>query len=215
MEKVLGVLASILVLAGLGAGPAAASVFEAESYPAELSGTQFEGKHSFKTVANELYCNKYTFKGELSAAAGEIALAGTPGECSTLGIVVMTVAMNGCTFNFGSGGELGAGLFSGTAKIACPEGKEIVWTASSGNCTAKIPPQTLKGTVTLQNTAAEPKKTVRLTTESSTVHYTLGPSSGCLGSPAPGTYTNGLYKGITKLSALKPGTATALDLTVK
>ena len=108
-----------------------------------------------------------------------------------------------------------AGLFSGTASIVCPEGKEIVWTANTGNCTAKIPPQTLKATVTLQNTPAEPKKTVRLATESSTVHYTLAPSSGCLGSPAPGTYENGVYKGITKLSALKPGTATALDFTVK
>lgn len=209
------VVVAVLALCGAAAPLAQAANFEAESYPAAISGSQIEGKHSFKTVANELSCNKYDFTGELVEASNELALAGNPAECSTAGVVVMTVAMNGCTFNFNVGKEGGGGTFSGSAHIACPAGKEIVWTASSGNCTAKIPPQVFEAEVTLTNTATEPKKTIKLTTEATGVDYTLGPTSGCLNFPAPGTYKNGLYKGTTTLKAAKPKTAEAVGLTVK
>jgi hypothetical protein len=200
-----------LLLSAAACAPATASVWEAESYPATISGTQIEGKHTFKTVANTLYCNKYLFAGALSSSASELALTGSPSECSTAGFVVMTVAMNGCTFNFGSGSELGAGLFAGSARIACPTGKEIVWTASTGNCTARIPAQTLNATVTLENTATAPKS-VRLSTAATGIHYTLNPTSGCLNKPAAGAYVDGTYDGITTLTAAASGTATGLTI---
>lgn len=193
-----------LLLSATACASASASVWEAESYPATISGTQIEGKHLFKTVANTLYCNTFDFQGSLSGAAGELDLTGSPSECSTAGIVVMTVAMNGCTFDFGSGEGLGGSLFAGSAQISCPAGKEIVWNASTGNCTAKIPPQTLTGTVTLENTATSPKS-VKLSTGVTGIHYTLNPSSGCLGKPASGTYENGAYSGVTTLTASSGG----------
>ena len=197
------VMLSLLLSAATGAS-ASASVWEAESYPATISGSQIEGKHEFKTVANTLYCNTFDWKGTLSSAASELALTGAPLECTTFGFVVMKVAMNGCTFNFGSGSELEAALFGGTAQIVCPAGEEIVWTASTGNCTAKIPPQTFAGTVTLRNMATSPKS-VKLLTEATGIHYTLNPSSGCLSQPAPGTYQNGTYNGTTTLTAESSG----------
>jgi hypothetical protein len=199
-KTALGTLLAALALSGPAAASAGAEVFAAQSYPATISGSQWEGKHLFETVANTLYCNKYNFSGSLSAASNELALAATPSECSTLGIVVMTVSMNGCTWNFNVGKELEAGRFSGSGHIACPTGKEIVWTASSGNCTAKIPAQTLSGTFTLENTATEPG-TVKLSTEATGITYTLNPTAGCLNKPEAGTYHNGVYKGITKLGA--------------
>ena len=207
----MAMLGMSLLLSAAACAPASASVFEAESYPATISGTQIEGKHAFQTVANTLSCNTYDFQGALSGAASEIALTGSPSGCSTAGVVVMNVAMNGCTFNFGSGRELGASLFAGSAQIVCPSGKEIVWNASTGNCTAKIPPQVLTATVTLENTATTPKS-LKLSTAATGVHYTLGPSSGCLGKPAPGTYENGTYNGVTTLTAASSG---AIGLTIK
>ncbi len=199
-----------LVLSAAVSASATASVWEAEKYPAAISGSQLE-KHEFKTVANTLYCNKYDWQGALGSAASELALTGSPSECSTAGFVVMTVAMNGCTFNFGSGSELGAGLFGASAKIVCPAGKEIVWTASTGNCTAKIPPQTFAGTVTLENTATSPKS-VKLSTAATGIHYTLNPTSGCLNKPPAGTYENGTYNGTTTLTATSSGVATGLTI---
>ena len=197
-------LVLVLLLSAATTASAAASVWEAESYPATISGSQIEGKHEFKTAANTLYCNTFGWQGTLGSGASELALTGSPGECSTAGIVVMTVAMNGCTFNFGSGSELEATLFGGSAKIVCPAGKEIVWTGSTGNCTARIPPQTFAGTVTLKNTATSPKS-VKLSTAATGIHYTLNPTSGCLNKPAPGTYENGTYSGNTTLTAESSG----------
>ncbi|HEU4599342.1 MAG TPA: hypothetical protein VFS26_06310 [Solirubrobacterales bacterium] len=191
-----------LAVGAAGAQAASASNFVAGSYPAAISGNQLE-KHIFKTVANDLYCNKYDFQSELTGAANELALAATPSECSTLGIVTMTVNMNGCTWNFNAGATIEAGKFSGAGHIACPNGKEIVWNASGGNCTAKIPAQTLSGNFTLENTATEPK-TVKLSTAATGIKYTLGPTSGCLSSPTPGTYENGTYSGTTTLLAKEP-----------
>jgi hypothetical protein len=200
-----------LLLSAAACAPASASVWEAESYPATISGTQVEGKHTFQTAANTLSCTTFDFQGTLSGSVSELALTGAPSGCSTAGIIVMNVAMNGCTFNFGSGKELGAALFAGSAQIVCPAGKEIVWTASTGNCTAKIPPQVFAGTVNLENMATAPKS-VKLSTAASGIHYTLNPSSGCLNKPAPGTYENGVYSGTTTLTAANSGVGTGLTI---
>ncbi|HEX2391561.1 MAG TPA: hypothetical protein VHI77_01445, partial [Solirubrobacterales bacterium] len=88
------VLAATMVL-WAAAAPLAKAAFVAESYPTTISGTQIEGKHRFKTAANELFCSTYDFQGELTEATKEIALSASPSGCSTLEIVVMTVNMNG------------------------------------------------------------------------------------------------------------------------
>ncbi len=205
-------LVAMLAVCGLVAQAASATAFKAESYPATISGTQIEGVHSFKTAANELKCNTYDFAGALAEASNELALTGSPSGCSTAGTVVMTVTMNGCTFNFNAGRETGAGRFSGFFHIACPAGREIVWRATNG-CTARIPPQTPSSTVTLENTAGEPKKSLKLTTEATGIEYTLENSGFCAGSPPPGLYTNGVYRGVTKLTATNRESA-SVGLTV-
>jgi hypothetical protein len=196
---------------GAAVAPLAKAGFQAESYPATISGTQIEGKHLFKTVANELFCGTYDFQGKLSEAAKEIALSASPSGCSTAGVLTMTVNMSGCTWNFNSG----KGLFAESLQVVCPAGKEIVWTASSGNCTAKIPPQTIAAEITYTNTATEPKKSIKYSTSATGIHYTLGPSSGCLGSPAPGAYTNGTYTGMTTLTGENPETSKPVGIWVE
>ena len=154
--------------------------------------------------------NKYDFQGELSGESNELALTAIPQECSTLGIVVMTVTMNGCTFNFNVGKE----ITEGSVHIACPAGKEIVWKASNG-CTAKIPAQTIKAEVTLTNTATKPVKTIALSTVASGIHYTIEKGSLCVGAPGSGSYTDGVYEGKTTLTGKNPKTSEAVGITVK
>lgn len=203
-------LAAVLAMSGVMAQLAQAGTFEAESYPVAIKGNQIEGKHLFKTVASELYCNTYDFQGELGEASNELALAATPKECSTLGILTMTVEMNGCTFNFNVKEEIS----EGTVHIACPAGKEIVWKASNG-CTARIPAQTIEAEVTLTNTATKPAKTIRLTTNAGGIHYSIEKGSACVGAPASGSYTNGTYEGATTLTGENPKTSEAVGITVK
>jgi len=205
-------LLAVVALAGVTAQATRAATFQAESYPAAISGQQ-EAKHLFETVANTLSCKKYEFAGELSSSSNELALTGSPQECSTAGVVVMTVNMNGCTFNFNVGAKIGEGKYEGAGHIACPAGKEIVWSATNG-CTAKIPPQTLTATITLENKATGPKKSILLSTEATGISYTIESGFFCLGSPKSGPYTNGKYTGSTKLTAAN-GEAKAIDLTVE
>ncbi|HET7119778.1 MAG TPA: hypothetical protein VFI17_00850 [Solirubrobacterales bacterium] len=207
------VLVASLAVVATGAQAASAANFVAGSYPAAISGNQIE-KHVFETVANTLYCNTYDFQSELSGAANELALSASPSGCSTLGIVTMTVNMNGCTWNFNVGEKIEASKYSGSGHIACPSGKEIVWNASGGNCTAKIPAQTLSGTFTLEKTATKPT-TVLLSTAATGIKYVLGPTSGCLGSPAPGTYENGAYSGTTTLLAKEPKSLTQINFGIE
>ena len=51
-------LVAVLALSGTAAQLAQAETFQAESYPAAISGSQVEGKHLFKTVANTLSCKQ-------------------------------------------------------------------------------------------------------------------------------------------------------------
>lgn len=201
---------AVLALGGATAQSSMAELFEAESYPATISGQQ-EAKHLFETVANTLSCKKYSFAGKLSSKSNELALEAMPSECSTAGVVVMTVNMNGCTFNFNVGAKISEGKYQGAGHIACPVGKEIVWQASNG-CTAKIPAQALTATITLENKATSPKS-VLLTTEATGINYTIEAGAFCLGSPKSGPYVNGKYTGSTKLTATN-AEAKAIDLTV-
>jgi hypothetical protein len=213
-SKRLGMVLVLALAVGAGSAQAASAAnFVAASYPAAISGSQVE-KHIFHTAANDLYCNRYDFQSELTGASNEIALAATPSECSTAGIVSMIVSMNGCTWNFNVGTKIEAGKFSGSGHIACPSGKEIVWNGSLGNCTAKLPPQTLSGTYTLENTGTKPE-TVLLSTAVTGIKYVLGPTSGCLSAPAPGTYENGTYTGTTKLLAKEPKSLTQINFLVE
>ena len=126
----------------------------------------------------------------------------------------MTVNMNGCTFNFKVGKEIGEGESAGSVHIACPAGKEIVWSATNG-CTAKIPAQTISATVTLQNKATEPKKSIRLTTAATGIKYTIEKGFFCFGAPSSGEYNNGTYEGVTTLTGENPETSNPIGITVK
>jgi hypothetical protein len=134
----LAALLAGIALLMIGAPLASALKFNAQSYPAAVNGVQggvhappppegtssnaylvaFEGK-----LMTE--CKAATFKGELAGASSSVLLALAASECSAFGALSATVNMNGCQYRFNplSGG---AGEFSGSLDIVCPEGKKIV-----------------------------------------------------------------------------------------
>ncbi|HEX8752028.1 MAG TPA: hypothetical protein VF731_01315 [Solirubrobacterales bacterium] len=203
-------LVAVLAVGGTAAASAQAG-FVAGSYPAKLSGTQLE-QFIFFSAAAELKCKTSDFAGELTEAASSLSLTARTEGCSTGGgIVVMAVSMNGCTYRFTQGAKVAEGEWSSGLKIECPMGKEIVWENPEHNCVARTPAQEVSSTSTLRNTAKEPG-TILLTTAASGIHYTLEKTFGCVGMPAPGTYTNGKYQGTAELSAANPETSKGIDL---
>ena len=83
MKRKLGMLGlalvAVLAMSGVMAQLAQAGSFEAESYPVTIAGSQTEGKHIFKTVASELYCNKVSVQspphaGTITTTSRELCL---------------------------------------------------------------------------------------------------------------------------------------------
>jgi hypothetical protein len=157
---VAGLLAAIFLLM-LGAPLASAFKFNAQSYTATVNGVQGgvhappppEGTSSnayLVAFENHLMteCKTATFKGELASASTSLTVSPAVSECSAFGALSATVNMNGCQYRFNplSGG---AGEFSGSLDILCPEGKKIV--ISGNGCEIQIGSQNGLNGITFGN----------------------------------------------------------------
>ena len=204
-----GALAVLLV----SASAAQALKFNAQSYTATVNGVQGglhappppEGTSSnayLVAFENHLMteCKSATFKGELTGASSSLTMAPAVSECSAFGALSATVSMNGCQYRFNplSGG---AGEFSGSLDIVCPEGKKIV--ISGNGCEVQIGSQNGLNGITFGNETqlTEPQLSVgfgveQVMTYSKTQDGVFCPLSGT------GTVNNGSIAGGATLKAL-------------
>jgi hypothetical protein len=191
----------LVVALGLVALPslAAASEFEAESYPVEVLGAQ-EGKHviGFEDKL-ALECSVATFKGEMEIWTETEEVSPVYGECVAFGFFA-TVTTNGCTYVLHAGEELvEPGDFEGTMDIKCPTGKKIVVTA--GTCEVQVGGQEGLGKVEYEDLTEASPQEIELSTSLTKLKYSkVKDGFGC-SLTGTGEKEDGTYSGTSKLSA--------------
>lgn len=126
------IAAAVLALSGLWAGSASAlmqhRVFEANSYPAKITGTQ-EGVSTLTTAAGSVHC-KTSLSGEIGSTTG-VASLGLSGYCEPFG-GISSFKMSACNVELTPGWNAFGFGPSGCGPI----------TISMGVCTLSIPSQT-------------------------------------------------------------------------
>ena len=210
--KALGL--ALIAVAAIGAALASAAqagVFKAEEYPARITGEQVAGtitgqeftKHQFSTVVATWKCSTVKFQGELTEESSELTLTPTYEGCDWNGTLT-TVNTNGCDYLFTAGETIegSENKLNVSVHIKCEAGHEIE--VILGECTIKLPSQTLSG-ITAENTlTAEPKMDVDLALDVKGFEYTVKNGSKCPNKPADGVYNNGSLKGVSTLTAENP-----------
>jgi hypothetical protein len=213
--RVVGVtLAAVFAISAVAAAAAQAGVWEAEEYPARVTGEQTT-QIVFTGVVGSWKCGGLKFQGELSKESSQLDLAPTYEKCSWAGIAA-TVNMEGCTYRFTAGNTIGesSNKVEMLMGIICPAGKEIKLTLAN-ECTIKFPEQTGISSAVAENTlTAVPKMAVDMTLELQQLTYTVEHGSLCPNAPGDGTYTNGTLLGAALLKGENPNTGEAIGLTV-
>lgn len=164
----------------------------AEQYPATVSGSQ-STELKFTTAAGRVKCKSVTFgAGQLSGPTAQLSLSTTYGSCTAFGQTA-TISMNSCHYSLS---VANAGPpYVGSLQLACSvEGDGIVVSVPSGNCSLKIPAQSI-ASLSLATTGSgfERHVTAGLAGEGSA--YTVsGPGTICgvAGSHSDGTTTGGI-----------------------
>lgn len=183
---------------GAAASAASAAQFHAENAPATLTGGQ-KATHVFTTDAGTITCTTASFPGSAtSTVLSTVRVAPSYSGCSYFGWVSAEVHMNGCEYEFTSPSGSGSS-FTGDVGIVCPEGKEILVTAS-GTCTTRFaasPHNSDLGRVTYTNLGSGTGRKVLVESNVSGIEYS---QSGFLCATENGK-TNGTYTGSTEESA--------------
>lgn len=169
--------------------------FEAESYPAAISGSQV-GSSIFNANGFKNECKKGTVASSLSAATPWLGLSPSYSECKFAGIP-STVVMNGCVLWDHVESKVEANKFTGSMEILCPAGKAIEIKAgnpASPVCTATIGAQGALSGVTLENAAGPSVKAISNLSGiqySLTKHTVTCPINQAIGQTV--NYANGTY----------------------
>jgi hypothetical protein len=169
-----GMLA-VLVVAAMGvraAGAQAEPAFEADSYPATLTGvpttaTVF-GFHPGGGATNSWSCAKPAAAGELSVLSSSVLLPHTYSECTwvvppmpgTLPSVV-TIFVNSCKWNVHGLSKVATGSYKALVNLECPSGQEMLIELRQGTfviCKMHVPSQGNKSQVTLLDKANKEEK---------------------------------------------------------
>ncbi|MGC1165223.1 MAG: hypothetical protein WA862_03865 [Solirubrobacterales bacterium] len=172
--------------------------FEAESYPAAISGAQV-GTSVLAGTWIKHECKQGTGSNVLISASTALPLSPTYSECRFNG-VASTVTTNGCVFVNRVEGKVAPGKYSGSMDINCPAGKviEITMNAVMPICSATIPPQSGLTGMTYENDTSSGHR-VKLVSSLSGIKYTLTKHHLLCGANlAIGetvNYTNGTYSG--------------------
>lgn len=137
-------LVAVFAMSAMSASAASAQSFNADSYPAILSGVDLaEPKNAFTTNKGSVECTNSTYSGKLSASATSVTINATYHSCG-----LKTVSMNGCDYVFHA---------SGTVDLECPVGAQVEVSAYSSSshefrlCRILIPQQTGLKSVTYTN----------------------------------------------------------------
>jgi len=162
------------------------SIFEAETYPVELSGSQGMGE-VFGTEAGAVEC-EVASTGSLSEEWEPLVLAPSYSGCEAFSYLNATVDANGCTVMY-------QGTLNHEARIECPEGEAITITAAF--CAIEIPAQTGLSTVGYENTSVEGHGAIEVTPEISGLTYEVTKDGLFCKFNGKGTRTDGTMVGTT------------------
>lgn len=208
MRRLLHAALFLVLLATVLSGPALASAkptFQAEKYPAKLTGTALEF-HVFG-FNSSWKCTGVTFSGSLAESSSTLTLSPTYSGCTFFGLA-MTANTNGCTFLLHLVEAEKEDVFRSTIDVSCPAGKEIQFSQPLTGCSWSFGSQTALGKVTIKNLTASTPKNLQLTFEVSNIKY-IEKGSGLWCSE--GLFTNGQYTGQeTLVGDTEGGTAQAL-----
>jgi len=119
--KLIGVVLAVLAASAMTASAAYAGTFEAEEYPATLTGEQTETFEFEVEEVGTIKCNSATFSGEMSGPSSQISLAPSFKECTGLGGIPATFIANGCELVVHGGEEIEEFEFKGPMDIVCGE----------------------------------------------------------------------------------------------
>lgn len=175
--------------------PKAQPRFEAEGYPAGIIAPQVT-QHVFGTSIGNLKCNGVDLGATVGGASSELGLDPEFRGCR-VNASKTTIRTNTCTYALKVANA--AGPYSGTLSLACSgsnqlEAEFLGW---GGNCTIKIPPQTL-ASVSYENQGSGASRTVLASMSGTGLKYTLGANCEL----TPGSYGNGTLSGSTSLGGL-------------
>ncbi|HEX5714158.1 MAG TPA: hypothetical protein VFX85_12675 [Solirubrobacterales bacterium] len=186
--RTLKVLGLALVAALTIGSTAAADELTAETYPVAISGVSEERGFVFTSQAGQTFCYEGSYAATSSGPSTSLTVTPTYPEktksggvnCGLKGVPGAVVDLNGCDYLLTISG---AGSTSGTARIHCPAGSEITYTASLfgiPGCTIHVPDQTFPpGSVTYANVGAGTTREVTASVNSgASVKYTQTPGMG-------------------------------------
>ncbi len=174
-----------------------------------IEGTTEEGEvEKFTVGANKVECHGKFTGTSLTGEDSELTMTpeytypdtggGTDCRTTQTGIGVFTTDMspNGCDYVLHSGTKIGAGEYTGTVDVKCPEGKKIevkVTNASGGTkCKLEIGAQNGLNHVIYKNKEVFPRDvTAEVTLEGIKYTQVEGGFLGC--GQTNGTYSNGTY----------------------
>jgi len=147
-HKIFGIaLATTIAAIMVAASSASAFTFklEAPEYPVEVTGSKVEAPVLTGENGFSVKCNAATLTGELTAAATELEVTPSYGECTAAGTAA-TVSFEGCKYKLDVNGR--------DMDIVCPAGKAIK--VSAVTCEATIGAQSNRAMVEYPNAEEEP-----------------------------------------------------------
>lgn len=188
--------------------------FEAESYPAALSGSQDPAAKLTTTVEGGLKvsCENAGFSGTLAASSASLTATPAFSGCTAFGLAEATVNANGCSFAYALDPAGSGASYPATMQIACPEGKAIVIVA--GTCEVSVPAQSGLAVAAANAESLQPAGGVAIAAAATKLKYTkLKDGFGC---PLAGTGAkeDGALGGTARLQAQSTFFAEALGLRV-
>lgn len=185
---------------GIFTTPRHAPRFEAEKYPASISGPINSSSETlFATPTWNLRCSTATLSGNVTAATKDLALSQAASGCQSSGSIEAnaTISMNSCGYvvHVANAGP----PYSGTLEVDCSTAGDSIKIALPF-CTVTIPEQTVSG-VSLSNSGSGSSRQVAAQFNVSTLTYTEK-GFACSGN---GTFSNGVLGGKFNLKATNSG----------
>lgn len=206
----LGLVAALAMNSAIAA-TAAADLFRAEQYPAQVTGDQDGQIDQLTTTAGALTCEEIKYVGTFNAASTEATLTPSYGKCKMAGLPSI-VDVNGCSYKL-TQTTAGAEPTTSRVDILCPAGQEITVTVNENGppntlttkCIIHIPPQNELIHINWTNigTTTTREITGHITISNLTYRHTAGSGPGAC---TTGHAANGSYTGKIRITGEDPTT---------
>jgi len=213
--KALGLaLMAVGLLAAVGAaGAQAIPLFEANSYPATITGDQVAGEELKLTIEKGLTteCETRHFHAVLSEAANNVLASTEQKGCKAFGIVNATTNQNGCEFSFEVSEKLSTDKYQGTADFICPAGKKM--TIVTATCEIQVGTQENLGPIYYENSTEAGHVTLKPQIEKQ-IKYTKTKDGLFCPLEGLGEKSDGSFVGNTTVKGEAIGGGTAIGIKV-